>query len=145
VAATTDLAATTDPAAPDHVHLEDTTPWVRRWLRAEGLVAFLGGTVLWLILNQPLPLFLVLLLVPAVSMVGYLRGPHAGAIAYNVVHNWATAGLILLLGLVAQSGPLILAGAVLLGHVGIDRALGYGLKYPTAFQDTHLGRIGRRR
>jgi hypothetical protein len=121
------------------------TPWVRRWLRAEGVVAFLGGLALWLLLKQPLPLFLVLLLVPDVSMLGYLRGPHAGAIVYNVVHNWATAGATLLLGLVAQSGLVILAGAVLLAHTGIDRALGYGLKYPTAFQDTHLGRIGRRR
>jgi len=108
-------------------------------------VAFLGGVVLGLLLNQPLPLFLVLLIVPDVSMLGYLRGPHAGAILYNLVHNWATAGAVLLLGLVAQSGLVILAGAVLLAHTGIDRALGYGLKYPTAFQDTHLGRIGRRR
>ena len=132
-------------AAPDHVHLEDTTPWVRRWLRAEGLVAFLGGIALGLILDQPLPLFLMLLLVPDVSMLGYLAGPHAGAILYNVVHNWATAGALLLLGFLVPVGPLIVAGAILLAHVGIDRALGYGLKYPTAFQDTHLGRIGRRR
>lgn len=132
-------------AAPDHVHLEDTTPWVRRWLRAEGIVAFAGGVVIWILMDQPLPLFVVLLLVPDVSMLGYLRGPHAGAIVYNVVHNWATAGLVLLIALVVQSGPLLLVGAILLAHVGIDRALGYGLKYPTAFQDTHLGRIGRRR
>ena len=138
-------AAPVDPVPPGPVHLEDTTPWVRRWLRAEGLLAFLGGVVLGLLLNQPLPLFLVLLIVPDVSMLGYLRGPHAGAILYNLVHNWATAGAVLLLGLVAQSGLVILAGAVLLAHTGIDRALGYGLKYPTAFQDTHLGRIGRRR
>jgi hypothetical protein len=32
---------------------------------------------------------------------------------------------------------------VLLAHVGMDRALGYGLKLPTDFRDTHLGRIGR--
>ena len=140
--------AAADPgpvSAPDHVHLEDTTPWVRRWLRAEGILAFAWGAVIWILLQQPLPLFLVALLVPDISMLGYLRGPHAGAIAYNVVHNWATAGLVLLIALVAQSGPLLLVGAVLLAHVGIDRALGYGLKYPTSFQDTHLGRIGRRR
>jgi len=132
-------------AAPDHVHLEDTTPWVRRWLRAEGIAAFAWGIVIWVLLDQPLPLFVVALLLPDLSMLGYLRGPHAGAILYNVVHNWATAGLVLLIALVAQSGPLLLVGAILLAHVGIDRALGYGLKYPTAFQDTHLGRIGRRR
>ncbi|HEX5590151.1 MAG TPA: DUF4260 family protein [Candidatus Limnocylindrales bacterium] len=133
------------PVAPPHVHLEETTPWVRRWLRLEGVLAFAWGVILWILLNQPLPLFLVLLLVPDVSMVGYLRGPHLGAILYNLVHNWATAGLVLLLGLVAQSGLVTLAGVVLLAHTGIDRALGYGLKYPTTFQDTHLGRIGRGR
>ena len=132
-------------AVTGNVHLEDTTPWVRRWLRAEGVIAFAWGVVIWVLLNQPLPLLLVALLLPDLSMLGYLRGPHAGAILYNIVHNWATAGLVLLIALVAQSGPLILVGAVLLGHVGIDRALGYGLKYPTAFQDTHLGRIGRGR
>jgi len=101
-------------AAPDHVHLEDTTPWVRRWLRAEGILAFAWGAVIWILLRQPLPLFLVALLVPDVSMLGYLRGPHSGAIVYNVVHNWATAGLVLLIALVAQSGPLLLVGAILL-------------------------------
>jgi hypothetical protein len=39
---------------------------------------------------------------------------------------------------------LTLAGVILVAHTGIDRILGYGLKYPTSFQDTHLGRIGRR-
>jgi len=27
-------------------------------------------------------------------------------------------------------------------HIGIDRALGYGLKYTSGFKDTHLGRLG---
>jgi len=131
-------------ASPEHVHLEETTPWVRRWLRAEGVVAFAWALVIWILLEQPLPLLLVGLLLPDLSMLGYLRGPHVGAVLYNTAHNWATAGLVLLIALIAQSGGLILVGTVLLGHVGIDRALGYGLKYPTAFQDTHLGRIGRR-
>lgn len=26
-------------------------------------------------------------------------------------------------------------------HIGFDRALGYGLKYPTGFKDTHLQRV----
>lgn len=128
----------------EHVHLENTTPWVRRWLRAEGILAFVWGALIWTLLSGPLPLFVVALLLPDLSMVGYLRGPHAGAILYNIAHNWAAAGLVLLIALVAQSGALVLVGAVLLAHTGIDRALGYGLKYPTGFKDTHLGRIGRR-
>jgi hypothetical protein len=30
-------------------------------------------------------------------------------------------------------------------HIAFDRLVGYGLKYPTQFGDTHLGAIGRRR
>ena len=36
------------------------------------------------------------------------------------------------------------SGAILVAHVGMDRPAGYGLKLPTSFQDTHLGRIGRK-
>ena len=65
-----------------------------------------------------------------------------GSVAYNAVHN-----VVLALGahrprLVDECPWLVLAGAVLLAHVGMDRAPGYGLKLPTSFQDTHLGRIG---
>jgi hypothetical protein len=37
------------------------------------------------------------------------------------------------------AGPLAL---IWLAHIGIDRALGYGLKYASGFGFTHLGRIG---
>jgi hypothetical protein len=125
--------------------LDSTTPWVRRWLRAEGIAVFAGGLAAWVALGAPWPWFAVLLLAPDASMLGYLRGPHAGAIAYNVVHNWATGALVLGLGLVLDVPGLALAGVLLVSHTGMDRALGYGLKYPTGFGDTHLGRIGRRR
>jgi hypothetical protein len=28
-----------------------------------------------------------------------------------------------------------------IAHIGVDRALGYGLKYPSSFKDTHLQRV----
>ena len=132
-------------AAAPSVNLETTTPCVRRWLRAEGMAALVGGLWGWLALGAPWPLFVVLLLVPDVSMVGYLKGTHAGAISYNIVHNWATGGLVLGLGAALAAPALVFAGIILIAHVGMDRLFGYGLKYPTSFQDTHLGRIGKRR
>ena len=39
----------------------------------------------------------------------------------------------------------MLAAAILIAHVGMDRAVGYGLKLPGSFHDTHLGRMGRTR
>ena len=118
--------------------------WPRIWLRLEGLAAFVagvagyrwaGGDLLWLV---------PALLLVDVSMVGYLVGPHPGAITYNVAHNWFTALVVLGLGLIAALPALQLAGCVLVAHVGIDRLAGYGLKYAPGFGDTHLGWIGRR-
>ena len=83
-----------------------------------------------------------LLLVPDISMIGYLGGPRLGAVTYNLAHNLVTALVALGAGWVVAIDPLAMAGAVLLAHVGMDRTLGYGLKLPTDFKDTHLGRIG---
>ena len=131
---------------PDaHVHLEETTPWVRRWLRAEGLAALALGWLVWQSQGGELLWFVPLLLVPDVSMLGYLGGNHLGAIAYNVAHNWFVGGLVLGAGVLLSVPVVAMAGAILVAHTGIDRVLGYGLKYPTSFQDTHLGRIGRAR
>ena len=42
------------------------------------------------------------------------------------------------------ASPLTLSIAMIwLAHIGIDRALGYGLKYSAGFGFTHLGRIGK--
>ena len=117
--------------------------WIRPWLRAEGAAAFAAGLAGFLFLGLPWWAFALLLLVPDVSMVGYLRGPRAGAIVYNVVHDLATGVTIAGVGLAIGSVPLAAAGAILVAHSGMDRLAGYGLKFPDSFHDTHLGRIGR--
>jgi hypothetical protein len=112
-------------------------------LRAESLAIFLAGVGLYLQLNGHALWLLPLLLAPDLSMVGYLGGPRLGAMTYNVVHNLVTALAVLAVGWFAAIAPLALLGTILLAHVGMDRTLGYGLKLPTDFRDTHLGRIGR--
>ena len=103
------------------------------------------GWLMWAATRGDPLWFAVLLLTPDISMLGYLRGPHLGAITYNLAHNWVIGGALLLAGLYVGSPVVGQVGAILVAHTGIDRLLGYGLKYPTSFQDTHLGRIGRRR
>lgn len=112
-------------------------------LRAEALAIFLAGVVVYLQLNGHALWLLPLLLVPDLSMVGYLAGPRVGAITYNAAHNLVVALGLLAIGWFAAIAPLALFGAILTAHVGMDRTLGYGLKLPTDFRDTHLGRIGR--
>jgi hypothetical protein len=119
-------------------------PAVRTWLRAEAAAAFVAGLALYGWLGGPWLAVVPLLLVPDVSMVGYLRGPRLGAVTYNVVHNWVLGLAVLGLGLATAVVPVEIAGAVLIAHVGMDRAMGYGLKL-SSFGETHLGRIGRER
>ena len=90
--------------------------------RASPCTPPVAGSSLWL---------LPLLLVPDVSMLGYLAGPRVGAFTYNLAHTWAAGLAVLALGLAAASGPAILAGAILVAHTGMDRLAGYGLKYPS--------------
>lgn len=116
---------------------------VRAILRGEAIAAFAAGIALWIGNGGSLLLLIPALLLPDVSMVGYLRDARVGAVTYNAVHNWVLAALAIGLGWWLAVPLLLLAGAILLAHVGMDRALGYGLKLPTDFRDTHLGRIGR--
>ncbi|MBI3675115.1 MAG: DUF4260 domain-containing protein [Proteobacteria bacterium] len=116
---------------------------IRVLLRTEGLVLFVVALALYEKVYPDWWLFLYLILVPDVSMFGYLAGPRFGALCYNTAHS--TIGPLITAGFGLMTGWALLTGIGLIwaAHVGIDRALGYGLKYPTAFRDTHLGRIGR--
>ena len=116
---------------------------VRTWLRLEALVAAVAGLVVWAGLDGGWWRFLALILLPDISMLGYLWGPRVGAALYNAFHSYALPLALGLLGGVVDSRTLLLTGTLWLTHIGIDRVLGYGLKYPTGFQDTHLGRVGR--
>ena len=77
------------------------------------------------------------------SFAAYFAGPKAGAIVYNAAHSYLAPVGLMTVGL-AMAAPLTLSLAMIwLAHIGIDRALGYGLKYQAGFAFTHLGRIGK--
>jgi len=116
-----------------------------RWLlRAEGVALFVLGAVLYAGAGGELLLIIPLLFLPDLSMLGYLGGPRLGAITYNLGHTLVLPVVLALAGWWVGQPLLLMAAGVTGAHIGMDRALGYGLKYPTSFQDTHLGRIGRR-
>jgi hypothetical protein len=129
-----------DPAPQGATSVRDNLV-VRFWLHAEGLAAFVAGTILYFQSGGEGLLFLPLLLVPDVGMLGYLRNSRVGAFTYDLIHNWAIGLAVLGAGLALASDPLVLAGAILIAHVGMDRAVGYGLKYPGGFKITHLQRV----
>jgi hypothetical protein len=116
---------------------------VRTWLRLEGLAAFGAGLALFGTAGGNWLFFIPLLLLPDISAAGFVAGSRVGAFTYNLVHNWAPGLVILALAVLLASTGLELVAAILIAHVGMDRAAGYGLKLPNSFKDTHLGRMGR--
>ena len=89
-------------------------------------------------------LFAVLWLVPDLSMLGYLRGPRWGARFYNAIHSYVTPGTLALAALLLHAYGLLPFSLIWVNHIGVDRLLGYGLKYPAGFGWTHLGKLGKR-
>ncbi len=116
---------------------------VRALLRLEGGAGLVVAIATYFAEGGNPWLLVPLVVAVDVSMVGYLANARLGAITYNALHTWATGIAVLGAGLWTDTAILAIAGAVLVAHVGMDRVLGYGLKYPTGFADTHLGRIGK--
>ena len=87
--------------------------------------------------------FPALILVPDLSMLGYLVNSKIGAYAYNLIHHKAVGIGIGALGFLLHDPTLLLTGTVLFAHSSMDRMMGYGLKYPDDFTNTHLGQIGK--
>ncbi|MFO1108243.1 MAG: DUF4260 domain-containing protein [Bradyrhizobium sp.] len=119
------------------------TGGVRVMLRLEGVVLFAGMTLLYGLWEGSWWIYAALFLAPDLSFAAYLGGPKLGAIVYNAAHSYLGPVALMTVGL-AVAAPLTLSLAMIwLAHIGIDRALGYGLKYQAGFAFTHLGRIGR--
>ena len=111
------------------------------WLRAEGLTLFATGLLLYSATHQPWWLVPVVILLPDLFMLGYVGGNRLGAAVYNAGHSYPLPALMSLAGL-AGHHPLVLAlGLLWLAHIDMDRLAGYGLKYDSGFQRTHLSNL----
>lgn len=86
-------------------------------------------------------LFIGLLFVPDISMVGYLFNTKIGSVVYNTFHTYSLPISAVILGVYLSIDIVISIGLIWSAHIGLDRMIGYGLKYPTHFKDTHLNRV----
>jgi hypothetical protein len=121
------------------------TAAARNWQRAEGGLVLLAALAALWSTGLPVPVWAAVLIffAPDLSFAAYALGPRIGAAGYNLVHLYGFGAAVLAAGLLFGLPWLSACGWLWLGHAGFDRMLGYGLKLPTGFQDTHLGRIGR--
>ncbi len=76
-------------------------------------------------------------------MLGYLMGRRIGTVIYNLGHSYILAVTLGAVGLLLSQNLLVALSLIWVAHIGFDRMLGYGLKYPTAFGHTHLGVVGK--
>ena len=110
-------------------------------LRLEGFAAQLLALVLYARQDTSWWLLSLLCLAPDLSALGYVAGVRVGAALYNFAHTYTVP---LALGAISLLTHHELARALALiwaAHIGMDRALNYGLKYPTQFKDSHLRRV----
>lgn len=112
-----------------------------RLLRVEGLAIAIGALVLYFRFDYGWLLLMLLILAPDLSMIGYAGGPVAGAVTYDIVHTYTLPVALGVVGVVGDLGTSIQIALIWIAHIGVDRFLGYGLKYPTGFKDTHLQRV----
>lgn len=114
----------------------------RLWLRLEGLAVLALAVLLYERGGHSWMLLGILFLAPDLSFLAYLAGPRIGALGYNLAHSYV--GPVALAAWALLTGRPPVPSLIWAAHIGFDRALGYGLKYPTDFADTHLGRLRRR-
>lgn len=110
-------------------------------LRTEGAAMLVGSALLYWLDGGSWWLFALLLLAPDVSMLGYLAGPWVGAAVYNAFHSYPLPATLGMVGLLAGAPLAVSVALVWFAHIGMDRLVGYGLKYPSGFGDTHMGRL----
>jgi hypothetical protein len=113
---------------------------VRLVLRSEGAVALILSLAVYHAWGYSWWLFAATLLLPDLAMVGYLRDPATGAALYNLAHTYVAPFILAVFGYALGVPVLLALAAVWSAHIGLDRLLAFGLKYPTGFQDTHLSR-----
>ena len=116
---------------------------VRMLLRVEGVVVLAASLAAYAQFGAGWGVFALWLLAPDLAMLGYLAGPRIGAAFYNATHSYLGAVALLAIGALAAIPWAVAGGLIWCAHIGLDRALGWGLKYGAGFGSTHLGRIGR--
>jgi hypothetical protein len=116
---------------------------VRAVLRVEGLAVLAGAVAAYYASGASWWLFAALFLVPDVSMVAALGGSVLGSRFYNAMHSYTAPALLAAAGWLLGIGWMLPVALVWVAHIGMDRALGYGLKFPGRFDLTHLGAIGK--
>ena len=117
---------------------------VRLLLRLEGLAVAAISAVLYARTGVSWWLFAALWLAPDLSMLGYLSRPCRGARIYNAIHTYVVPAVLALSAYLLHLRIPLAVALIWTNHIGVDRLLGFGLKYSDGFRFTHLGVFEKR-
>ncbi len=116
---------------------------VRFTMQTEGLAVGAAAILIYFRAGFSWQEFALLILVPDLSMLGYLAGPRVGAFCYNAAHSYVGPALLAAVGMATGNLLAMPIALIWVAHIGFDRMLGFGLKYGAGFGYTHLGLVGR--
>jgi len=110
-------------------------------LHVEGVAILAIALVLYAQQDYEWSTFWLLLLTPDLSFLPYALDRRLGTFFYNALHT-VTLPLVLIVATVITGGTFgIQLALIWLAHIGMDRAVGYGLKYSDSFKNTHLNKV----
>lgn len=118
---------------------------IRVLLRLEGLAAAAVSALLYTRTGVSWWLFAALWFAPDLSMLGYLASPCRGARVYNAFHTYVVPVLLAIPAWLLHKNVALAVALIWINHIGVDRLLGFGLKYADGFSFTHLGMMEKRR
>ena len=113
----------------------------RIFLILESVVIFIGALLIYLFLSGNWIIFLVLLFAMDIFAIGYIKNSRIGSIIYNIGHIYVWSIILIVIGILIDLNLLILFSLIWIAHISMDRAMGYGLKYPSDFKHTHMQKI----
>ena len=112
-------------------------------LKLEDICLLVAVVLLYHHLQFSWLLFAILFLAPDIFMLGYLVNPRTGSAIYNLGHTYCVPFLLFAIAYSPHKPLLIAIALIWISHIAFDRLLGYGLKYPTFFKDTHLQHLSQ--
>lgn len=114
---------------------------IRYILQSEGAAIFALALFTYTHLEGSWWLFSALILAPDISMIGYAFGLKIGTFSYNLVHNYILPAALVAIGIYLDNLLLTHIAIIWFVHIGMDRMIGYGLKYSSGFKHTHFTKL----
>jgi hypothetical protein len=110
-------------------------------LRIEGIAVFTAVLMLYAEQGFSWLGFILLFLAPDLSIAVFSLNKRWGSIVYNLIHTYALPLLLAVTSLLFNLSLGLQLALIWLGHIALDRSIGYGLKYVGQFKNTHLSNV----